>query len=52
MFRVQLEGGHEVLAHSAGKLRLNRIRILTGDHVQVAMSPYDLRRGRIVYRFK
>jgi translation initiation factor IF-1 len=52
MFRVQLEGGHEVLAHSAGKLRLNRIRILTGDRVQVAMSPYDLRRGRIIYRFK
>lgn len=52
MFRVQLEGGHEVLAHSAGKLRMNRIRILTGDRVQVAMSPYDLRRGRIVYRFK
>ena len=51
-FRVRLESGHEVLAHSAGKLRMNRIRVLTGDRVQVAMSPYDLSRGRIIYRYK
>lgn len=51
-FRVRLEGGHEVLAHSAGRLRMNRIRILAGDRVQVAMSPYDLSRGRIIYRYK
>ncbi len=50
MFRVQLEGGHEVLAHISGKMRINFIRILPGDRVRVELSPYDLTRGRIVYR--
>ncbi len=50
MFRVQLEGGHEVLAHISGKMRINFIRILPGDKVRVELSPYDLTRGRIVYR--
>ncbi len=50
MFRVQLEGGHEVLAHISGKMRINFIRILPGDKVKVELSPYDLTRGRIVYR--
>jgi translation initiation factor IF-1 len=50
MFRVRLDNGHEVLAHVAGKLRRYRIRILPGDRVRVEVSPYDLNRGRIVYR--
>ena len=52
MFRVQLENKHQVLAHISGKMRKNFIRILTGDRVLVELSPYDLSRGRIVYRFK
>jgi translation initiation factor IF-1 len=52
MFRVALENKHEVLAHISGKMRKNFIRILTGDRVLVELSPYDLSRGRIVYRFK
>jgi translation initiation factor IF-1 len=51
-FRVQLDNGHEVLAHLAGKMRRYRIRVLPGDRVRVELSPYDLGRGRIVYRFK
>jgi translation initiation factor IF-1 len=50
MFRVELEGGHKVLAHVSGKMRMNFIRILPGDAVTVEMSPYDLTRGRIVLR--
>ncbi len=52
MFRVELENGHEVLAHISGKIRLNFIRILPGDRVQVELSPYDLTRGRITYRYR
>jgi len=52
MFRVSLENGHEVLAHISGKMRMNFIKILPGDRVTVELSPYDLTRGRIVYRFK
>jgi translation initiation factor IF-1 len=52
MFRVQLDNGHEVLAHVAGKMRRYRIRILPGDRVRVEVSPYDLSRGRIVYRHR
>ncbi len=52
MFRVELENGHRVLAHVSGKIRMNFIRILPGDRVVVELSPYDLTRGRIVYRFK
>jgi translation initiation factor IF-1 len=52
MFRVQLENGHIVLAHISGKMRMNFIRILPGDKVTVELSPYDLTRGRIVYRYK
>jgi translation initiation factor IF-1 len=52
MFRVQLENKHEVLAHISGKMRKNFIRILPGDRVAVELSPYDLTRGRIVYRYK
>jgi translation initiation factor IF-1 len=51
-FRVQLENGHEVLAYISGRMRKNYIRILAGDRVTVELSPYDLRRGRITYRFK
>jgi translation initiation factor IF-1 len=51
-FRVQLDNGHEVLAHLAGKMRRYRIRVLPGDRVRVELSPYDLTRGRIVYRHK
>ncbi|HEY0222262.1 translation initiation factor IF-1 [Lactovum miscens] len=51
MFTVQLENGHQILATISGKMRKNYIRILTGDRVQVEMSPYDLTRGRITYRF-
>lgn len=49
-FRVKLEDGHEILAHLSGKMRLNKIRIMPGDRVRVELSPYDLSRGRIVYR--
>lgn len=52
VFRVELANGHQVLAHIAGKLRLNYIRVLPGDRVLVELSPYDLSRGRITYRFK
>jgi translation initiation factor IF-1 len=52
MFRVKLDSGHEVLAHISGKMRMYYIRILLGDRVQVELSPYDLTRGRITYRFK
>jgi translation initiation factor IF-1 len=51
-FRVQLQNGHEIIAHTAGKMRKNRIRVLTGDKVMVEMTPYDLTKGRITYRFK
>jgi translation initiation factor IF-1 len=50
MFRVELPNGHEVLAHISGKMRLNFIRILPGDKVTLEMSPYDLTKGRIIYR--
>ena len=52
MFKVKLENDHEVLAHTSGKLRKNRIRVLVGDKVDVDMTPYDLTKGRIVYRHK
>ena len=51
-FRVQLENGHKLLAHISGKMRMHFIKILPGDKVTVEMSPYDLSRGRIVYRYK
>ena len=51
MFRVKLENKHEILAHTAGKLRKNRIRVLTGDNVLVEITPYDLTKGRIIFRF-
>ncbi len=51
MFRVTLENKHEILAHIAGKLKKNRIRILTGDNVLVEVTPYDLTKGRLIYRF-
>ena len=50
MFRVKLENGHTVTAHTAGKLRKNRIRVLQGDNVTVEMTPYDLTKGRIIFR--
>ncbi len=50
MFRVELENGHRVLAHISGKMRMHYIKILPGDRVTVALSPYDLTRGRIIYR--
>ena len=50
-FRVRLESGHEILAHLSGKMRMNKIRLLPGDEVKVEMTPYDLNKGRIVYRF-
>ena len=52
MFRVELDNGHKVLAHISGKMRMNFIRILPGDKVMVELSPYDLSRGRITYRYK
>ena len=52
MFRVEIKSGHTVLAHISGKMRMNFIRILPGDRVKLAMSPYDLSRGRITYRYK
>jgi translation initiation factor IF-1 len=51
-FRVELDNGHNVLAHISGKMRMNYIRILPGDRVKVELSPYDLSRGRITYRFR
>ena len=51
MFRVKLENGHIVTAHTAGKLRKNRIRVLQGDNVTVEVTPYDLQKGRIIFRF-
>ncbi|MBN2780573.1 MAG: translation initiation factor IF-1 [Candidatus Marinimicrobia bacterium] len=51
-FRVELENGHEVLAHISGKMRMHYIKILPGDKVSLELSPYDLSRGRIVYRYK
>jgi translation initiation factor IF-1 len=51
-FRVELENGHNVLAHISGRMRMNYIRILPGDKVKVELSPYDLDRGRITYRFR
>lgn len=50
MFRVKLENGHEILAHTSGKMRKNRIRVLTGDLVTIEMSPYDLTKGRVKFR--
>jgi len=50
-FRVKLENGHQILAHLSGKMRMNRIRLLPGDEVKVEMTPYDLNKGRITYRF-
>ncbi len=52
MFRVSLDNGHKILAHISGKMRMHFIRILPGDKVTVELSPYDLSRGRITYRFK
>jgi translation initiation factor IF-1 len=52
MFRVELENGHEVLAHISGKMRMYYIKILPGDRVKLEISPYDLNKGRIVYRYK
>ena len=52
MFRVELENGHEVVAHISGKMRMFYIKILPGDRVNMEMSPYDLSKGRIVYRYK
>ncbi|TSB44854.1 translation initiation factor IF-1 [Alkalicoccobacillus porphyridii] len=52
MFRVELENGHKILAHVSGKIRMNFIRILPGDKVTIELSPYDLTRGRITYRYK
>ncbi len=51
-FRVKLENEHEIIAHTAGRMRRNRIRVLTGDKVLVEMTPYDLSKGRITYRYK
>jgi translation initiation factor IF-1 len=50
-FKIRLENGHEILGHLSGKMRIHRIRILPGDEVKVQMTPYDLTKGRIVYRF-
>lgn len=52
MFRVELENGHTIIAHISGKMRMNYIRILPGDRVKLEMSPYDLTKGRITYRYK
>ncbi|HKR03619.1 MAG TPA: translation initiation factor IF-1 [Bacteroidia bacterium] len=52
MFRVELENGHEIIAHISGKMRMNYIKILPGDKVKIEMSPYDLTKGRITYRYK
>ncbi len=52
VFRVEIEGGHEILAHISGKIRVHFIRIVPGDRVKVEISPYDPKRGRIIYRLK
>ena len=52
MFRVELQNGHEVIAHISGKMRMHYIKILPGDKVRIEMSPYDLSKGRIVFRYK
>jgi translation initiation factor IF-1 len=52
MFRVELENGHQVIAHISGKMRMNYIKILPGDRIRLEMSPYDLSKGRIVFRYK
>ena len=52
MFKVKLDNDHEILAHSSGKMRKNRIRVLAGDKVTVEMTPYDLTKGRITFRWK
>lgn len=52
MFRVKLENGHELIAHISGKMRMNYIKILPGDKVKLEMSPYDLNKGRITFRYK
>ena len=52
MFRVELENGHQIIAHISGKMRMHYIKILPGDKVQIEMSPYDLTKGRITYRHK
>ena len=52
MFKVELENGHEVLAHTAGRMRKNRIRVLAGEEVLVQVTPYDLTKGRIIFRYK
>ena len=52
MFRVELENGHEIIAHISGKMRMHYIKILPGDKVKLEMSPYDLTKGRIIYRYK
>ena len=52
MFRVELENGHQIIAHISGKMRMHYIKILPGDKVKVEMSPYDLTKGRIIYRYK
>lgn len=52
MFRIELENGHEIIAHISGKMRMHYIKILPGDKVKVEMSPYDLTKGRITYRYK
>ena len=52
MFRVKLDNGHEVLCHISGKMRMHYIRIIPGDKVRIEMSPYDLERGRIIYRYR
>ena len=52
MFRVELENGHEIVAHISGKMRMHYIKILPGDEIRVEMSPYDLSKGRIVFRYK
>lgn len=52
MFRVELENGHKILCHISGKMRMNFIRILPGDKVTIELSPYDLTKGRIIYRYK
>lgn len=52
MFKAELESGHEILCHISGKIRMNNIRIMPGDRVKIEMSPYDLTKGRISYRYK
>ncbi|MGE4217801.1 MAG: translation initiation factor IF-1 [Alphaproteobacteria bacterium] len=52
MFRVALDNGHEILAHTSGRMRKHRIRVLVGDRVTVELTPYDLTKGRVTYRFK